>query len=102
MFFVFLDIVDNCASYLNLREKIEITQDKKHLCWLLKLVPSIILKDKQVIGLYNLLSNTCLRMGVLDAEVWLVKSVPVWEDVEANLQDENGEIDVGNFKIEPF
>lgn len=102
MFFIFFDVVDDCSSHLDLREKIEISQDKEHFGRLFKLVASIFLKYEQVIVLYKLLSGTSLRLRVLYAVVGLPKSVSVREDVEANLKDENGEINVRNFVVEPL
>lgn len=102
VFFIFLDIVDNSACHLDFGKKVEIAQDKEYFSWLLKLVASIILKDKQVVVLYKLLGHIGLRLRVLDTVVWLPESVTVWEDVETNLQDENGEVNVGNFKVKPL
>ena len=101
MFFIFLDVVDNCSSDLYLGEQIKVSQNEKHLAILFKAPSHNILIYKQIllILIWVLVLIILSAKLPLDSVVRSIVSVSVGEDVIFNLQNHHWEIDLSKFVI---
>lgn len=102
VFVVFFYVVNDGASYLNFCEQVKISKNEEYFSSFLEIVAGVILKHKQIIFLNNILSETCLGLRILNVEVWSKLSVSIRENVEANLENQQGKVYVSNFVVEPF
>ena len=96
MFFIFLYVVYNCTSDLNLGEQVEVSQNEKHFAILFKTSTHDVLIHKQVLIIFVWV----LILIVLSAKLTLhcivrsIVSISVGEDIIFYLQDHHWEIDL--------
>ena len=93
MFVVLLDVVGDGASYLHLREQVEVSEDEERLTVLLEVLPGHFLINKQVLVVVAVqLGLVLCAIAVLHVVVGLEVAVAVREDVVLQLHHQQWEV----------